>query len=48
VIDVGAPSALLQAMFVVGAVFFQAIALYVGYGAAERVVTPLIETITGA
>ncbi len=37
-----------QATLVVGLVLVQAIALYVGYGALERVATPLIRTITNA
>ncbi|MDJ1434833.1 hypothetical protein [Halostagnicola sp. A-GB9-2] len=37
-----------QATLLVGVILVQAIALYVGYGALERVATPLIETITNA
>jgi len=35
-------------MLLVGAVFVQAVVLYAGYGALERVALPLIETITDA
>jgi hypothetical protein len=48
VIDVSASSAVVQATLLVGIVFVQAVVLYVGYGAVERVATPLIETITDA
>ncbi|MDQ2052870.1 hypothetical protein RBH26_20725 [Natronolimnohabitans sp. A-GB9] len=47
-IDLAAVSAPVQATLLVGAVFLQAVVLYVGYGALERVATPLIEAITDA
>lgn len=47
-IDVAALSAPIQATLLVGVVFLQAVALYVGYGVLERVASPLIEAITGA
>ena len=47
-IEFSAYSPLVQATLLVGVVFFQAVVLYVGYGAVERVATPLIETITDA
>lgn len=37
-----------QAAILVGAVLSEAIALYVGYGAIERVATPLVERIQQA
>jgi hypothetical protein len=48
VIDLGSLPAFAQATLLVGIVFLQAVVLYVGYGAVERVATPLIETITDA
>ncbi|WP_176393278.1 DUF7512 family protein [Natronolimnobius baerhuensis] len=37
-----------QATLLVGVILVQAVVLYVGYGALERVATPLIKTITDA
>ncbi|MFU8867012.1 hypothetical protein [Natronococcus sp.] len=37
-----------QATALVGVVFLQAVALYVGYGLLERIASPLIERVTDA
>ncbi len=47
-IEAAALPAPVQATLLVGVILAQAVALYVGYGALERVATPLIETITNA
>ncbi|GAB7020805.1 hypothetical protein [Halostagnicola sp. A-GB9-2] len=47
-IESAALSAPVQATLLVGVILIQAIALYAGYGALERVATPLIDTITDA
>ncbi|SEH17920.1 hypothetical protein SAMN04487967_3468 [Natronorubrum sediminis] len=47
-IEAGALSAPVQATLLVGIILVQAVALYAGYGALERVATPLIDTITNA
>ncbi|WP_201293980.1 DUF7512 family protein [Natronorubrum halalkaliphilum] len=47
-IESAALSPLVQATILVGVILVQAVALYVGYGALERVATPLIDTITDA
>ncbi|MDG5818572.1 hypothetical protein [Natronococcus sp. A-GB7] len=39
---------LAQATALVGVVFLQAVALYVGYGILERVASPLIDRVTSA
>ena len=47
-IEFGTLPAFAQAALLVGIVFCQAVALYVGYGAVERVAAPLVEAIMGA
>ncbi|ELY61011.1 DUF7512 family protein [Natronococcus jeotgali] len=47
-IDLAAYSSAVQAAALVGAVLLEAIALYVGYGALERVATPVVERIKHA
>ncbi|WP_162989808.1 DUF7512 family protein [Natronorubrum halophilum] len=47
-IDLVAYSSAVQAGALVGAVLLEAIVLYVGYGALERVARPVIEKITHA
>ncbi|MDG5759849.1 hypothetical protein QA600_10905 [Natronococcus sp. A-GB1] len=37
-----------QATALVGVVFVQAVALYVGYGVLERIVSPLIDRVANA
>lgn len=37
-----------QATFVVAVILFQAVALYVGYGVLERVLSPLIQRFANA
>ncbi len=44
-IDLAAYSPAVQAAALVGAVLIEAIVLYVGYGALERVATPVVEWI---
>ena len=44
-IDLGFLSALIQGTLVVAVIVVQAVVLYVGYGAIERVVTPLLERV---
>lgn len=47
-IDLAAYSSAVQAAALVGAVLLEAIVLYVGYGALERVATPIVEKIKHA
>ncbi|MFC6719015.1 hypothetical protein ACFQGT_20425 [Natrialbaceae archaeon GCM10025810] len=47
-IDLAAPSQLVEAGTLVGAVLLEAITLYVGFGALERVATPLVDRIVSA
>ncbi|WP_187291496.1 DUF7512 family protein [Haloterrigena turkmenica] len=47
-IDLAASSSAAQAGALVGAVLLEAIALYVGYGALERVAMPIIERVKHA
>ena len=47
-IDLTAYSSAVQASALVGAVLLEAIALYVGYGALERVARPVVDKITHA
>ncbi|ELY66343.1 hypothetical protein C489_13336 [Natrinema versiforme JCM 10478] len=47
-IDLAASSSAVQSGALVGAVLLEAIVLYVGYGALERVATPIVEKITRA
>ncbi|MFC4987891.1 MULTISPECIES: DUF7512 family protein [Saliphagus] len=47
-IDLAAYSSAVQAAALVGAVLLEAIVLHVGYGALERVATPLVDRITHA
>ncbi|WP_207592985.1 DUF7512 family protein [Halomontanus rarus] len=47
-IDLAAYSPAVQAGALVGAVLLEAIVLYVGYGALERVATPVVERIKHA
>ena len=46
-IEFTALSGPVQALLVVGVVFVQALVLYVGYSALERITLPLIERATG-
>lgn len=45
-IELATHSGPIGATLLVGVVFLQALALYVGYAALERVVTPLVGTAT--
>ncbi|RKD88590.1 DUF7512 family protein [Halopiger aswanensis] len=47
-IDLAAYSSAVQAAALVGAVLLEAIVLYVGYGALERVATPVVKWIKHA
>ncbi|ELZ09587.1 hypothetical protein NP511_17535 [Natrinema thermotolerans] len=47
-IDLATSSSAVQAGALVGAVLLEAFVLYVGYGALERVATPVVERIKHA
>ncbi|WP_425600942.1 DUF7512 family protein [Haloterrigena alkaliphila] len=47
-IDLAASSSAVQSGALVGAVLLEAFVLYVGYGALERVATPIVEKIKHA
>ncbi len=47
-IEAAALPAPVQALLLVGIILGQSVTLYAGYGALERIATPLIDTITNA
>ncbi|AGB31384.1 hypothetical protein Natpe_1482 [Natrinema pellirubrum DSM 15624] len=47
-IDLTASSSAVQAAILVGTVLLEAVVLYVGYGALERVATPVIDRVKHA